>query len=128
MQKFLIRLAINAVGLYLAVYLLNGRGVSMADTNPVSFLWLALIFGVVNALIKPALVALTCPFVILTLGLGTILINALLFYLSGLIGGWFGIGFTVDFWGAVLGALIVSLVSFFLSMVFRDGLKGKKNS
>jgi putative membrane protein len=98
----------------------------MSDLNPVSFLWLAIIFGAVNALIKPLLVVLACPLIILTLGLGTILINALLFYLAGLVGDWFGIGFTVDWWGALLGALIVSIVSFGLSMVFRDELKGKK--
>ncbi len=126
MKKFLIRLAINAVGLYLAVYLLNGHGLEMSNTNPMSFLWLALIFGVVNALIKPLLVVLTCPFIILTLGLGTLLINALLFYLAGLVGGWFGTGFTVDFWGAFLGSLIVSIVSFLLSMFLKEELREKR--
>ena len=91
-------------------------GIDPQTSNWLSFLWLALIFGLINALVKPLLTVLTCPLIILTLGLGTLLINTLLFYLAGLIGTRFGVGFTVDgFLPAFLGALIVSVVSFFLS-------------
>jgi putative membrane protein len=116
MKKFLIQLVVNAVALYAAVYLLQGNGINPQSSNWVDFLWLALIFGVVNALIKPVIVVLGCPFIILSLGLGIILINTLMFYLAGLIGSNFGVGFTVDgFIPTLLGALIVSVISMVLS-------------
>lgn len=126
MKKFIIRLLINAVALFAAVAILRDNGIHPQDTNWLSFLWLALIFGLVNALIKPVLKFLTCPLIILTLGLGTLLINTLMFWLAGYIGTSFGIGFTVDgFMPAFLGALIVSIVSIFLSALLRDEMKNK---
>jgi putative membrane protein len=121
MERFLIRLVINAVGLYAAVALLNDHGIIPQSTNWLSFIWLALIFGLINALLKPLLTVLSCPLIILTLGLGTLLINTLLFYLAGMIGTNFGVGFTVDgFIPAFLGALIVSLISFALGLLVRE--------
>lgn len=127
MKKFIIRILINAVALFAAVAIMRNNGIQMEDTNWLSFLWLALIFGLINALIKPVLTFMTCPLIILTLGLGTLLINTLLFWLAGWIGTAFGIGFTVDgFIPAFLGALIVSVVSIFLSALLRDEIKGRK--
>jgi len=124
MLKFILRLVINAVGLYIAVILLQGHGITPQSTNLLSFLWLALIFGLVNAVLRPILKFLTCPLIILTLGLGTLLINTALFYLAGVIGTQFQVGFTVEgFWPAFLGALIVSVVSIVLSLVFKEELK-----
>jgi putative membrane protein len=124
MIKLLIRLVINAVGLYVAVALLNGHGINPQGENWLSFIWLAIIFGVINAIIRPVLIVLSCPLLILTLGLGTLLINTFMFYLAGLIGTNFHVGFTVDnLWAAFFGAIIVSIVSFVLSAVFRDELK-----
>jgi putative membrane protein len=121
MERFLIRLVINSVALYAAVALLNGHGINPQTTNWIDFIWLALIFGLVNALLKPLLTVLTCPLIILTLGLGTLLINTLLFYLAGVIGTSFGVGFTVNgFWPAVLGAIIVRVVSFMLNALVID--------
>ncbi len=121
MKKFILRLVVNAVALYAAVYLLNGRGIEPQSENWLSFVWLALIFGVVNALVRPLLVVVGCPFILLTLGLGMVLINTALFVLSGIVGRSFGVGFTVEgFWPAVLGALIVSVVSFFLNAIFKE--------
>ncbi len=121
MGKFLIRWVINAIALYVAVTLLTGNGINPQSTNVIAIIWLALIFGLVNALIKPIVGFLTCPLIILTLGLGTLLINTLMFYLAGLIGTRFGVGFTVDgFLPAFLGALIVSVVSFLLNSFLRD--------
>jgi putative membrane protein len=121
MKKLLIRLAINAAGLYTAVALLNGHGIHPQDANWLSIIWLALIFGLVNAVLKPALMVLGCPFVVLTLGLGALLINTLLFYIAGLVGTKFGVGFTVDgFLPAFLGALIVSVVSLILNRMIKD--------
>jgi putative membrane protein len=121
MKRFFIRLLVNAVGLYLAVYLLGGSYIFPNSTNWVSFLWLALIFGLVNAILRPLLMVVSCPIIVLTLGLGTLLINTVMFWLAGLIGTQFGVGFTVNgFLGAFLGALVVSVVSFVLSLFFHE--------
>lgn len=118
-MRFIIRLLINAVGFYAAVYLLGGTYIFPESTNWTSFLWLALIFGLVNAIIRPLLMVVSCPLIILTLGLGTLLINTAMFWLAGVIGTQFGVGFTVNgFIGAFLGALVVSVVSFVLSLFF----------
>jgi putative membrane protein len=119
MGRFLVRLVINAVALYAAVALIPG--IRPETDNWISYIWLALIFGIINAILRPILVVVGCPFLILTLGLGGLLINTLLFYLAGLIGQSFGVGFSVDgFVPAFLGALIVSIVGFALSSVLRD--------
>ena len=124
MKKLLIRLAINAVALYAAVALLNNHGITPQSENWLSFIWLAVIFGLINAVLKPILTVMSCPLIILTLGLGTLLINTLLFYLAGLIGSRFGVGFTVEgFLPAFLGALITGVVSFLFSVVLKDELK-----
>jgi len=126
MKKLIIRLGINAIALYVAVALLNGRGITPQSENWLSFVWLALIFGLVNAIIKPMLVIMSCPLLILTLGLGTLVINTLMFMMAGWIGTRFQVGFTVDnFWVGFLGALIVSVVSFVLTGLFKDDLKDR---
>jgi putative membrane protein len=127
MTKFVLRWAINAVALYAAIALLQGHGLVPQSNNWLSFIWLALIFGLINALIRPLLTLLTCPLIILTLGLGTLLINTLMFYLAGVIGTNFGVGFTVDsFWTAFLGAVIVSVISFVLNLALREELKNRR--
>lgn len=121
-MKLIIRWIINAIALYIAVTIVPGIDLVARGTSPwVAFILLALVFGLLNALLRPLLMVLTCPLIILTLGLGTLLINTLLFYLTGLIGRSFGWGFTVDnFLSAFLGALVVSIVSIVLSLVLRD--------
>ena len=120
-MKFFLRWLFNAVALYAAIAILNGHGLTPQSTNWLSLLWLALIFGLVNAFIRPLLMIMTCPLIILTLGLGTLLINTLMFYLAGLIGQYFQVGFTVSgFWPAFLGGLIVSAISFFLNLFIKD--------
>jgi putative membrane protein len=127
MSKLVLRLLINMAALYAAFFLLDGNGLTVQSGGWVSLLWLAVIFGLVNALIRPFLMVVGCPFIVATLGLGTLLVNTLLFYLAGLIGSNFGVGFTVDgFWPAFLGALIVSVVSFVLSVIFGADRKGPR--
>jgi len=122
MPKFILRWLINAIALYAAVALVEGIQLQNGQTNPwFAILLLALVFGLLNALLRPLIVMLTCPLIILTLGLGTLLINTLLFYLTGLIGRQFGWGFTVNgFWPAFWGALVVSVVSIALNLIFKD--------
>ena len=94
------------------------------STNWLSFIWLALIFGLLNALLRPLLKLLTCPLIFLTLGLFTLVINTFLFWLAGVVGTNFGVGFTVaGFWPAFLGGLIVSVVSVVLTLIFKDDKK-----
>jgi putative membrane protein len=127
MNSFLIRWAINAVALYAAVALVPG--ISPQNPDWVSYIWLALIFGVVNALLNPLLKLLTCPLILLTLGLFTLLINTFLFYLAGNIGQSFGVGFTVDgFWSALLGSIVVSLVSIVLALLVGEPDKNRERS
>jgi putative membrane protein len=77
----------------------------------------ALIFGIVNSLLRPLLTILTCPLILLTLGLFSLVINAVLLRLTGWLSEQWGLGFQVDgFWPAFLGGLIVSLVSVLLSL------------
>jgi putative membrane protein len=124
MNRFLIRWAINAIALYVAVSVVPG--ISLQSSNWLALVWLALIFGVINAFLGPLLKLLTCPLILLTLGLFTLIINTLLLYLAGYVGSAFGVGFTIDsFWYALLASLVISVVSIVLSLFFRDELKNK---
>ncbi len=125
MNRFILRWLINAVALYAAVAILNGHGIRLIEgTDWLSFIWLALIFGLLNAFLRPLLYILTCLLNILTLGLFTLVINTFLFWLTGVIGATWHIGFLVDdFWAAFLGGLIVSIVSMVLTMILKDEMK-----
>jgi putative membrane protein len=127
MIRFLLRWLINAFALYVAVAVLKDNGITPIDTNWLSFIWLALIFGLLNAFLRPLLNVLTCLFNILTLGLFTLIINTFLFWLTGVIGAYFHIGFLVDgFWPAFWGGLIVSVVSMVLTMLLKDEKRDNK--
>ncbi len=122
MTRFLFRWLINAVALYVAIAIVPG--IHPQSANWLSFIWLALIFGLLNALLRPLLKLLTCPLILLTLGLFTLLINTFLFWLAGVVGATFGVGFTVDgFWPAFLGGLVVTIVSVILTLIFKDEMK-----
>ena len=118
---FLVRLVISAVALLVAAWFVPGIYLSVARGHPEPTDWLtlamvALIFGVVNAVIRPIVLLLTLPFNILTLGLFTFVVNALMLLLTSWIAQGMNLGFRVGgFWSALLGALIVSIVSFALS-------------
>jgi len=121
MIRFILRWAINAVAIFLAILIVPGISL---HSSWVSVIWLALIFGLVNAFLRPLLKFLTCPLIILTLGLFTLLINTFLFWLMGQIGQIVGISITINgFWPAFLGGLVVSIVSVVLTMILKDELK-----
>ena len=111
---FLLRLLINAAALWIAIQLVDGiehRG------SWWSLLLVALVFGVLNASIRPLLKLLSLPVIILTLGLFIFVINALMLMLTGWISGLLDLGFYVaGFWDAFVGGLIISIVSFLLSL------------
>ncbi|MFV9504624.1 MAG: phage holin family protein [Oscillochloridaceae bacterium umkhey_bin13] len=120
-MRLLIRWAITAAALFVAVLVVPG--IRIEDQNA----WLAVfvmaaVFGLVNAFIRPLITLLSCPLVLLTLGLFTLVINAICFSLSSWIAqNFFGIRFIVDgFFPAFFGAIIVSIVSFLLSLFLPD--------
>lgn len=112
------RLIANAAALWVASYLL--AGISYVGSWP-GLLGVALVFGVVNTFIAPVLKVLSLPVQVLTLGLFTFVINALMLMLTGWLATRVGIQFTVDgFVPALLGSLIVSVVSGILSLLLTD--------
>lgn len=114
MSKLVIRLVINAAALWIAAYLVPG--IQVTD-NIIGLAIVALVFGVVNALIKPIVSLLTCPLNVLTLGLFTLVINALMLMLTAAVVS----GISVDgFISALIGGVVVSIVSLILSMVLSD--------
>ncbi len=113
-MRFVLRLLINAAALWVATRIVSGI---TATSDPVTFLGVALVFGLLNALVRPLLSVLTCPLMILTLGLFTFVINALILWLTSAAAERFGLGFHVSgFWPAFWGALVVSIVSVLLSV------------
>ena len=113
-MKILIRLFINAAALWVAVRVVPG--VSFTGDGRL-LLVVALIFGVLNACLKPLLMILTLPFLLVTLGLFTFVLNAFLLWMTSALSGAMNLGFHVEgFMAAFLGALVVSAVSILLSM------------
>ena len=113
-MTMVIRLLINAAALWVAVRLVPG--VSFTGDGWL-LLFVALIFGLLNACLKPLLVILSLPFLLLTLGLFTFVLNALLLWITSALSGALGLGFHVaGFDSAFVGALVVSAVSITLSL------------
>jgi putative membrane protein len=117
-MPFLIRLLVNAAALWVATRLVPG--VSF-DGGALPFLGVALVFGVVNAFIRPLLKILTFPLILVTLGLFALVVNGLMLWLTSSLSASLGLGFHVSgFWAAFWGAIVVSLVSLILSMLIYD--------
>ena len=111
---FLIRTAISAVALAVTAWLIVGIRYDSLG----ALLLAAVIFGLVNAFIKPVLAFVTCPLILLTLGLFTLVINALMMGLTSWVAEQIGVGFHVDsFRDAFFGAIIVSIVSWVLTQL-----------
>ncbi len=120
-MSLLISWLVNAIALAVAVWLLPG--IYVDDANAwVAVAVMAVIFGLVNALIRPLVKFLTCLINVITLGLFTLVINALMLWLSGWIAQQLNVGFRVDgFLWAFIGALVISVVSFVLNLFFKRG-------
>jgi putative membrane protein len=121
--RLIVRLLATAVALAVAAWLVDGISVGPGtDTErALTLLGVAVIFGLVNAIIRPILRLLTLPLVVLTLGLFLLVLNALMLLLTEWIAEQFNLAFQVDgFWSAVLGALIVTVVSFLINIVLPD--------
>jgi len=118
MVALLIRLVVNAIALICVAYVVPGIHVSGFGGALIA----ALILGLVNAILRPILVILSLPLEILTLGLFTLVINALLFWLVGSL----HVGLSVDgFWPAFWGAIVLAIVSWLMALLTR-GFEGRR--
>jgi putative membrane protein len=124
-MAYVLRIAVIAAALWVATVFVPGIALTAPDTGTrvATLVAVALIFGVVNAVVKPVVKVLGCAFYVLTVGLIAFVVNALLFLLVGRLAGAFGLGFTVDGFGpAFVGAIVVGLVSFVLNLAIPDRL------
>ncbi|CAH0286767.1 hypothetical protein SRABI83_04086 [Arthrobacter sp. Bi83] len=130
MRSFIVRVLINGLALWIASWILPGLDISTAATTEavaktgvsqgtnaigiiLAYLFIGLIFGVVNAFVRPVISFLSLPITILTLGLFTIVINAAMLYLTSWISSYTPVHFTIDsfFWTAVLAAIVITIIS-----------------
>ena len=122
-MNFLIRLVVNAVALGVAAWLFEGIRVGGTDTQDraLTLVVVALIFGLVNAFITPVVKLLSLPFIVLTLGLLLLVINALMLLLTSRLAEAFDLDFTVDgFWPAVFGSIVISIIGAVLGGLVKD--------
>ncbi|WP_285726954.1 phage holin family protein [Psychromicrobium xiongbiense] len=139
MGKFLVRLVISALALWITSWILPGvkvyaenalpaeRG-SATLTTVLAFLFIGLIFGVVNALVKPIVSLVSLPATFLTLGLFTVVINAGMLWLTAWLSSFTPVHFTIDafFWTAIFAAIIISVLSMIGNAV--TGINRKEES
>jgi putative membrane protein len=126
-KNFLIRVVVNGVALVVAAWIVDGvhlgEGGSASTTeNIITIVLVALVFGVVNAFVKPLVKLLSLPFVLLTLGLFLIVVNAFMLQLVEWFSDWVGLAFTIDqfWWDAIWAAIIISVVSWVLNLILPD--------
>ncbi|HEX5428436.1 MAG TPA: phage holin family protein [Pedococcus sp.] len=121
---FLIKVGVNAVALWVAAWLVPGItfGEGKFGSKFATIVLVAVVFGVINAVVKPIAKLLSFPFIILTLGLFTFVVNAFMLQLTEWVADPLGLSFTIAhfFWDAVLGALIITIVSMVLGWVIPD--------
>lgn len=126
MTSFAIRVLVNGVALWVAAFFVRGihlaEGAGSTGSHLWTIFWVALIFGLLNAVIKPIVTILSLPAIVLTLGLFTLIVNAFMLELTSWFAGQFNLAFHVDafFWDAVLGALIITIVSMILNAILPD--------
>lgn len=112
---FLIRWLLNAFGLWLAIALL-GSGIKGAEvtTGVAGFLFAGLVFSIINSILRPIVIVLSLPAILLTLGLFTFVVNGLMVYISLALAP----GIQISFWNAILTGIILSLINYIVSSVF----------
>jgi len=122
-MHFLLRVAISAAALAVATAVLPGIELTTGSTTEkvLTLIAVALIFGVINAVLKPIIKTIGCLFYLLTLGLVALVVNALLLWLVSVVAGWLKLPFHITgFVPAFLGALIISVVTWLLSVLIPD--------
>lgn len=127
MTGFLIKTVVNGIALWVAAWAITGIHLGeRADETSAQLLAIglvALLFGVVNAIVKPVAVFLSIPAIILTLGLFTLVVNAFMLWLTSWLSGHLGLDFSIDafWWDAVLGGIVITIVSMILNSIVPDG-------
>jgi putative membrane protein len=126
-MKLLVRWVIASLALFAAAWLIPGIRVEEGSAWVV-YAAMAVVLGLVNATVRPILKFLTCPLIILTLGLFVLVINGVTLWLASSVAvNWLGIGFYVDGpLSAFLGALVVSVITVILSALVREDKEDKK--
>lgn len=127
-MRLVIWLGTNAVALAVAAWLIDGisfdgptSGQAEWQEKVVPLLIVALIMGLVSAIVEPVVKFLSIPFIILTLGLFLLVINALMLMLTGWIADQFDLGFHVEgFWAALLGSIVITIVTWAINAVVED--------
>ena len=120
-MDFIWRLIVTAIATAVAVWLVPGISIT-GENQILTLIVVALIFGVVNAVVRPLTQALSFCLIILTFGLFLLVINALMLMLTSWLAGQFGIGFEVDgFWPALFGSIIIAVVGALLGGVLGKG-------
>ncbi|MGB7819589.1 MAG: phage holin family protein [Ornithinibacter sp.] len=126
MKNFLIRVLVGGIALWVAALVVGGVDLAedQADWTDklVTIVLVALIFGVINAFVKPLAMFLSLPFIVLTLGLFMFVVNAFMLQITEWISDALGLSFSIDefFWSAIWAALIITLVSWPLDLIFSD--------
>ncbi|MCX5398231.1 phage holin family protein [Streptomyces sp. NBC_00102] len=123
MKNFVVKTTANAAALAVAIWLLQDITLTGADTGRkvLTLILVALLFGLVNFIVKPVVQLLTLPLFILTLGLITLIVNALMLKLTSALAGAADLSFHVEgFWTAVLGGLIIAIVSWAMHIALPD--------
>jgi len=121
--RFLLWVTVNALALAVATWLLPGITLTAGTSGQrlLSLLVVAVVFGLVNAIVRPVVMLLSLPFIILTLGLLVLVINACLLLLTSWLSQGLGLGFHVDgFWTALLGGIVVAIATWVLELVVGD--------
>lgn len=114
--RFLLNIVVTAIALYAVTQFVPGVYVTPPD-DPWAFIWVALLFIVVNAVVGPVLRLLGTPFTILTLGLFALVINAIIFLLAGWLSEALGLGLSVDgFVPALLGAVVMGIATWVMGL------------
>ncbi len=123
MGKFLLRVIVNAIAIAITASVL-WPGIQVANHDLGTLLVIGLIFGIINALIKPLVSLLTCPFILLTLGLFIFVINGLMLMITASLSG--GRLVVDGLWPAVIGGIIMGIVGLILETVL--GIRGKREA
>lgn len=127
MRSIAIKIGVNGVALWVAALVIPGihlgEDADQLSTRLLTILLVAVLFGVINTLVKPIATFFSFPIIILTLGLFTLVVNALMLELTSGLSHALGLDFDVEhfFWDSILGAIVISLVSLVLNMVLPDG-------
>ncbi|SES48511.1 putative membrane protein [Pedococcus cremeus] len=127
MRSIAIKIAVNGVALWVAALVIPGihlgENADQLSTRLITILLVAILFGLINAFVKPIATFFSFPFILLTLGLFTLVVNALMLELTSGLSHALGLDFDVEhfFWDSVVGALVITLVSMVLNLVLPDG-------